>query len=179
VKKEPAIKRATPAKKEAKVKAEDDANPLNIDGFAHEMLGTRNVTGVYNLSCPQLEEQLPDEAGNLRLFLYVDNSTIWGGFALGTKSGVFHIDEVAIDRTISFGWRARDSWEDNKLTFGRGCSGEIELFGREQVRGRFTGLFNEPLAFEGRRRPGPLWCGRSPYSFQQEWDGFVKEAYVR
>ncbi|KAK4544595.1 hypothetical protein LTR36_004167 [Oleoguttula mirabilis] len=157
-KKEPTIQRATPAKKESKVKAEDATEPMDIDSFAQEMPGTRNVSGVYNLSCPQLEEQLPEDAHNFRLFLCVDNGIIWGGFELAMKSGVIRVDE---------------------LSFGRDCFGELELHGREQVRGTFHNLFNEPMVFEGRRRSGPLWCGRSAYSFQQEWDGFVAQAYDR
>lgn len=179
VKKEPTIKPAAPVKKMAKVKAEPEPESMDIDSFAQEMPGTHNVTGVYNVSCPQLEDELPEDAENFRLFLCVDNGIIWGGFELGMKSGVIRVDEVEIERTVSFGWRAKDSWEDNRLTFGRGCFGELELYGREQVRGTFHNLFNEPMEFEGRRRPGPLWCGRSPYSFQQEWDGFVTQAYGR
>jgi hypothetical protein len=29
------------------------------------------------------------------------------------------------------------------------------------------------------RRPGPLWCGKSAWQFEREWDGFVAEAYGR
>ena len=153
---------------------------MQIDSFAQEMPGTRNVTGVYNISCAQLAEQIgPDEALNFWLFLCVDNGTLWGGFELGWKSGVLRADEVAVDRYVSFGWRARDNDRGGSLTFGRGCLGEIALHGQNEVAGTFTGLFVEPVAFEGRRRPGPLWCGRSPYSFQQGWDGFVREAYGR
>ncbi|RMY47687.1 hypothetical protein D0863_15575 [Hortaea werneckii] len=180
IKSEPKIKKDPGTKKPAVIKTEPQNDEMQIDSFAQEMPGTRNVTGVYNISCPQLAEQIgPDEASNFRLFLCVDNGTLWGGFELGWKSGVMRADEVAVDRYVSFGWRARDNDRGGSLTFGRGCFGEIVLHGQNEVRGTFTGLFVEPVAFEGRRRPGPLWCGRSPYSFQQEWDGFVKDAYGR
>ncbi|TKA30015.1 hypothetical protein B0A50_02734 [Salinomyces thailandicus] len=185
VKREPDIKpetklqAAAKAKKNSEVKADPDADSMDVDNFAQEMPGTRYVTGVFTLDCPQLADQLPDEADNFRLFLCVDNGSIWGGFELGQKTGVLRIDEIPIDRTGSFGWRARDSWEGGRLTFGRGCFGEIEFFGVGKVMGRFEGLFNEPMLFQGRRQPGPLWCGRSAYSFQQEWDGFVRDAYGR
>ncbi|GAB1731647.1 hypothetical protein NU195Hw_g4133t1 [Hortaea werneckii] len=178
IKSEPNIKKGSGATKAAMIKTEPDNDEMQIDSFAQEMPGTRNVTGVYNISCPQLAEQVgPDEASNFRLFLCVDNGTLWGGFELGWKSGVLRADEVAVDRYVSFGWRARDNDRGGSLTFGRGCFGEIALHGQNEVAGTFTGLFVEPVTFEGRRRPGPLWCGRSPYSFQQEWDGFVREAY--
>ncbi|RMY68335.1 hypothetical protein D0863_07202 [Hortaea werneckii] len=177
---EPRIKKEPGTKKTATIKTEPESDRMQIDSFAQEMPGTRNVTGVYNISCSQLAEQVgPDEASNFRLFLCVDNGTLWGGFELGWKSGVLRADEVAVDRYVSFGWRARDNDRGGSLTFGRGCFGEIALHGQNEVAGTSTGLFVEPVAFEGRRRPGPLWCGRSPYSFQQEWDGFVKEAYGR
>ena len=64
------------------------------------------------------------------------------------------------------------------MTFGRGCFGDI-LFGDRKVSGTFSNLFPETIHFEGVRRPGPLWCGRSAHSFQQEWDGYVSEAYGR
>ncbi|KAI7164400.1 hypothetical protein KC349_g718 [Hortaea werneckii] len=180
IKSEPKIKKEPGTKKPAVIKMDPENDEMQIDSFAQEMPGTRNVTGVYNISWPQLAEQIgPDEASNFRLFLCVDNGTLWGGFELGWKSGVLRADEVAVDRYVSFGWRARDNDLGGSLTFGRGCFGEIVLHGQNEVRGTFTGLFVEPVAFEGRRRPGPLWCGRSPYSFQQEWDGFVKEAYGR
>ncbi|KAI7165440.1 hypothetical protein KC316_g12668 [Hortaea werneckii] len=180
IKSEPKIKKEPGTKKPAVIKMDPENDEMQIDSFAQEMPGTRNVTGVYSLSCPQLAEQIGlDEASNFRLFLSVDNGALWGGFELGWKSGVLRADEVAVDRYVSFGWRARDNDRGGSLTFGRGCFGEIVLHGQNEVRGTFTGLFVEPVAFEGRRRPGPLWCGRSPYSFQQEWDGFVKKAYGR
>ncbi|KAI7351949.1 hypothetical protein KC320_g4705 [Hortaea werneckii] len=180
IKPDPRIKKEPGTKKTATIKTEPENDEMQIDSFAQEMPGTRNVTGVYNIYCPQLAEQIgPHEASNFRLFLCVDNGTLWGGFELGWKSGVLRADEVAVDRYVSFGWRARDNDRGGSLTFGRGCFGEIALHGQNEVAGTFTGLFVEPVAFEGRRRPGPLWCGRSPYSFQQEWDGFVKETYGR
>ncbi|KAI7232187.1 hypothetical protein KC330_g6026 [Hortaea werneckii] len=180
IKSEPKTKKEPGTKKPAVIKMDPENDEMQIDSFAQEMLGTRNVTGVYSLSCPQLAEQIGlDEASNFRLFFSVDNGTLWGGFELGWKAGVLRADEVAVDRYVSFGWRARDNDCGGSLTFGPGCFGEIVLHGQNEVRGTFTGFFVEQVALEGRRRPGPLWCGRSPYSFQQEWDGFVKEAYAR
>ena len=180
VKKEPKL--SSPARREPKIKKEASlSEDPNFEVRQAIDPGTRNITGVYNIFSAQIEEQLPDSAGNLRLFLCVDNENnrIWGGFELAMKYGVIRIDEIDLYKEVSFGWRARDSWEGRKTRFGRGCFGDIELYGHEEVRGTFYNLFNEPMQFEGRRRPGPLWCGRSAYSFQQEWDGFVSQAYGR
>lgn len=177
VKKEPTLKRASPVKKEAAVKEEhDDYIDRSLDKEAPQQ---RNVTGVYNLTCAQLEEQLPDCAGNLRMLLCVDNDDIWGGFQLAMKSGVIRIDHFELDEQITFGWRAKDDWEGGRLRFGKGCFGDIGIYDRGRIRGTFYNLFNEPMEFEGQRRPGPLWCGRSAYSFNQEWDGYVSQAYGR
>jgi hypothetical protein len=67
----------------------------------------RLITGVYNISSRQLEEQYPHEASNLRFFLCVDNETrkIWGGFELASKSGVPCIkdDFTSTSGPLSFG----------------------------------------------------------------------------
>ncbi|KAK3713623.1 hypothetical protein LTR37_008317 [Vermiconidia calcicola] len=102
VKKEPTLKRASPAKKEAVVKDEYD----DSTGSRFDTPQQRNVTGVYNLTCPQLEEQLPDCVGNLRMLICVDNDEIWGGFQLAMKSGVIRLDHIELDEQITFGWRA-------------------------------------------------------------------------
>lgn len=163
VKKEPNVKRESPIKKEAKVKDEDEGDDTMLDR-SNEDPRQRNVTGVYNLSCPQLEEEFPGCNDYLRMFLAVDKGEIWGGFELCMKSGVVKFDDTLPDRRVSFGWRARDS-EDGQLSFGRGCFGDIELYGHEQTRGTFYNLFGdarlEPLMFEGQRRQGQLWSGRS------------------
>jgi hypothetical protein len=72
------------------------------------------------------------------------------------------------------------------LDFGRGCHGEIEFAGRGIVAGTFYNLFPEPVGFQAQRRFGPLVCATGPserpksaWEFEQEWDGFVAEAYGR
>lgn len=135
------------------------------------------MTGIYNIYSQQFGEQFEEDADDLCLLLCVNGDEIWGGFQLAHKFDVIHIDRIAADLQMSFGWRARDEYEG--LSFGRGCYGEIELFGTDQVRVTFFGMFPEPVSFAGRRRLGPLWCGRSVYSFQQEWSGFPEEAYGR
>lgn len=143
--------------------------------------GQLNITGVYNIDCPLLADQSPEDADNFRLFLCVDNENglIWGGFELAWKSGIIKIDDIAFNKNLSFGWRAKDYQANGSLRFGKGCFGEIEFYGHEQVSGAFHNLFPETVIFRGTRRAGPLWCGRSSYKFKQEWDDYPREAYGR
>ncbi|CZT23910.1 uncharacterized protein RCC_09625 [Ramularia collo-cygni] len=203
VKSEPGTSASRPSavKKEPKIKTEpgiNRASPIKHEGylFDPDAMDTRadmserqvSVTGVYNLSCEQITDQLPRAIDTLRLFICVDHETgtTWGAFELAMKSGVIKIDDIGVERKLSFGWRSRDS-ETGRLQFGKGCFGDIAFYGDEQVRGCFYNLFpmfgmsgvSAPAEFVGERRPGPLWCGRSAPSFREEWDGFVNEAYGR
>ena len=159
VKKEPpSKKRATPVKKERRVKSESPSpNAYYLPNHSSpgiEPSPSRNVTGTYELNSAELAEQFLDDdidyydeyyGGPLpcTLSFCVDNSTntIWGSFSLAQKSGVLRIDNYNADSTMTFGWRARDeSQDEGRLQFGRGCFGEMELYGREQVRGSFMNL---------------------------------------
>jgi hypothetical protein len=182
VKKEPTSTQATPKAKAKNIKQEQAIKrepSLDEEPFTP---GIHNLTGVWNVSCPQLEDQSPEHIGTLRLFLCVDSHAgkIWGGFELGWKSGVVLIADYsgAPDATMSFGWRSRDSRRGG-LDFGRNCHGQIEFVGGGKLGGTFFNLFPERVDFEAERRPGPLWCGRDAWQFEQEWDGFVAEAYGR
>ncbi|KAM3423971.1 hypothetical protein BST61_g1364 [Cercospora zeina] len=196
----PAVKpKAAPVQKEPKVKKEPTAPsrtpvrpkpPVKHEGylFDENAMDTRvdmppekwEITGVYSVHCPQITEQLPDQEPNLRLFIEVnvELGITWGGFELAMKSGVIKMDEIDFHRKLTFGWRARDSWDDT-LRFGKKCFGEIEFDGMGGVRGVFHSMFNEPCEFTAKRRPGPRWSGKSVYKYEQEWDAFPKEAYSR
>jgi hypothetical protein len=183
VKKEPAASsQAAPTAKATRIKQE---KAIKHEASPEEALNdarTRYITGVYNVHCPQLEDQSPELIGNLRIFLCADDNDprkIWGGFELGWESGVILIaDYDESNLRLSFGWRARDT-ERGGLDFGKGCFGNIEFFDGGRIDGTFFNLFPEPVDFQAERRPGPLWCGRSAWQFEQEWDGFVAEAYGR
>jgi hypothetical protein len=177
VKNEPNTSHRSPPKPAPKVKSE-----VKPETNTTETPKGRFITGVYNVSSLQLEEQYPEDANNLRVFLCVDNDArkIWGGFELASKSGVFCImdDYTNIDVPLSFGWRARDS-NRGGLSFGRGCSGNIQFFDDRRFTATIFNMFPEPVELHGDRRPGPLWCGKSAWQFEREWDGFVAEAYGR
>jgi hypothetical protein len=185
IKKEPTSTQATPKPKPTKIKQEvikqkgikGETSPDDAPNDAP------SIAGVYNVSCPQLEDQAPETTGNIRIFLCTDEDNdprkIWGGFELGWKSGVVLIADYDESNTrLSFGWRARDT-ERGGLDFGKGCFGDIEFFDRGRIAGTFFNLFPQPVDFQAERRPGPLWCGKSAWQFEQEWDGFVAEAYGR
>jgi hypothetical protein len=195
VKKEPASSQATPKAKPTKIKQEaikqeaikrepSPSPPLQDYPEIHYL------TGVYDVSCPQVEDQLPATTGTLRLFICVDEAArkVWGGFELGPKRGVILIAEYhddPIQLGLTFGWRARDL-DRGGLDFGRGCYGDMEFVGGGIVAGTFYNLFPEPVEFQGKRRSGPLVCSmgpwdpvRSAWDFEQRWDGFVTEAYGR
>lgn len=158
---------------------EDDAIDMDIrPDITKDQL---TITGVYNIDCQQLADQAPDHADKFRLFLCVDNEAgkIWGGFDLAWKSGHIKIDDIGFNTELTFGWRARDYEDNGRLTFGRGCYGNIEFDGNGEIHGIFFNLFHEPVYFQGYRRPGPLWCGKSSYTFQTEWNGYPAEAYGR
>nr|OQO21367.1 hypothetical protein B0A51_11984 [Rachicladosporium sp. CCFEE 5018] len=79
VKPEPKHKAAPKIKPEPKVKPEPSYSPPSPSA--------RNITGVYNISCTQLEEQAPECADTLCLFLCVEKADnrpdrIWGSFDL-------------------------------------------------------------------------------------------------
>lgn len=192
VKAEPKIKKEKTVKKEPGMPAfktevidaaafayDDQPDFDNTLGINDEM-PQHSVTGFYTIYSDQIAQQVPEEADNLRLFLCEDRQTdtIWGGFQIAHKSGVIRIDGNLDDIHWSFAWRSRDA-DTGELRFGRGCEGGMAWEDGE-VRGEIVGMFpGEPITFAGCRRPGPLWCGRSAYSFRQEWDGFVQEAYGR
>jgi hypothetical protein len=198
VKKEPTPSQATPKAKPTKIKQEaikqeaikQEAiiNHIPQDNPDHPEI--HYLTGVYDVSSPQLEEQFPYSIGHLRLFVCVDEAArrVWGGFELGPKRGVIKIAEYHEDPIqvgLAFGWRARDL-EQGGLDFWRGCDGDIEFVGSGIVAGTFYNLFPEPVDFQGKRRRGPAVCSmgpsdpvRSAWQFEREWDGFVAEAYGR
>jgi hypothetical protein len=179
VKREPSASPCSPTKSSPKIKAEVKPESDAADGAE-----PRFITGVYNVSSRQLEEQYPHEASNLRFFLCVDNEAgkIWGGFELASKSGVLCIkdDYTGTNGPLSFGWRARDL-NQGRLSFGKGCFGNIQFFDDRSFKATVSNMFSgrEPVELEGVRRPGPLWCGKSAWQFEREWDGFVAEAYGR
>jgi hypothetical protein len=179
VKREPSASPWSPTKPSPNLKAEIKPESDTVDGPE-----TRLITGIYNVSSRQLEEQYSHESSNLRFFLCVDNEAgkIWGGFELASKSGVLCIkdDYTGTNGPLSFGWRARDS-SQGRLSFGKGCFGKIQFFDDRSFKATVSNMFSgrEPVELEGVRRPGPLWCGKSAWQFEREWDGFVAEAYGR
>jgi hypothetical protein len=176
VKKEPTSGHWSPAKTTPKIK-----NVSKLDDTYTSNSNSPFITGVYIVTSPHLSSQYANEAKNFRFFLCVDNEAgkIWGGFELASKSGVLCIaDYTNIDDPLSFGWRARDS-QRGESSFGRGCFGTIHFSDDRRFTATVFNMFPEPVELRGERRSGPLWCGKSAWQFEREWDGFVTEAYGR
>ena len=194
--KAPASSQATPKAKPTKIKQEAikqeaiKREPSPSPPPEHSEM--YRYTGIYNVSCPQVEDQYPEITGNIRMSICIDEDArkVWGSFELGPKSGVILIAEYhedPIQLGLTFGWRARDL-DRGGLDFGRGCHGEIEFLegGPRTIVGTFFNLFPEPVSFQAQRRLGPYVCQLGPtaprrdaWQFEQEWDGFVAEAYGR
>lgn len=171
--------KAKPRKATPKIKSEVKSELDDEDTSP----STLYITGTYNITCPQIEAEYQLDPSDLRLNLCVDNHSgkVWGGFELGPQSGVLLIadgNDVSPDVSFNLGWRARKA-DTGRLTFGRGCFGEIVFFGERQVRATFFNMFPEPVDFEAWRKTGPLRNGRSAWQFQREWEGFVSNAYGR
>ncbi|OQO07108.1 hypothetical protein B0A48_07676 [Cryoendolithus antarcticus] len=183
------VKKETKPKPEPKVKPEPKIKPgpkvKPEPSFSPPSPSVRNITGVYNISCPDLEDQAPECADTFRLFLCVEKTDnrpdlIWGSFDLAWKSGILRLDDqyYGPDQPLRFHWRARDS-ETGTVDFRRVCEGEIEFKGTAEVAGTFTNLFPETVEFSGRRRAGPLWSGQTARQYEEEWERIAREGYAR
>ena len=150
VKKEPSSGHRSPSKTAPKIKPEvkPEVKPeIKPEADSSENPSSRYITGIYNVTSPQLSSQYAHEAEKLRLFLCVDNEAgkIWGGFELVTKSGVLCIaDYTNIDAQLSFGWRARDSHRGG-MSFGRSCFGNIQFFDDRFFTATVFNMFPEPV----------------------------------
>lgn len=147
------------------------------------------LTGVWDATCPELENLYPQCAGKLRLFLCVGNEKdrLWGGFKLAYKEGVFLLDDLAravagkgTYASYELKYRSRDL-EDGSRAFHGGCVGLFRIFADGTILVSFRGMFTEldEVVVKAKRRSGPLWCGKSETRFQEEWDAFVQETYGR
>ena len=109
VKAEPKIKKEPEMKAEPSVKYEpttDEDLPM-----PDAVQQSRAVTGVYNITSRQIEEEMSEFADRLRLFLCTDeeHDRVWGGFNLANMTGVLCIDKYGSATEATFGWRARNT----------------------------------------------------------------------
>lgn len=139
------------------------------------------LSGRYNVRVTYANPGYSDLPFTITLFRDPSHSSIWWGtISWGPLSGLIKMDPGPSDfdasgTTCSLGWRLRDA-QDNSLTFGRKCTGEMTFFGDQTFSGV---LWQMPhmgtVEIEGTRMPGGGLAG----GFQDEWDDFAREAYGR
>lgn len=84
-----------------------------------------------------------------------------------------------LDQSCSLGWRLRDL-ETGELKFGRRCTGEMTFFRDQTIRGMLCEVPRVgTVEFWGPRLVGEGVGWRDGDEFQEEWEGFINEAYGR
>ncbi|KAL0263391.1 hypothetical protein SLS55_002371 [Diplodia seriata] len=199
----------TPPKEEQKIKdepdvREPDAQPLSVNAIARRTSYIQStdafynnspsaapsrfasadigqITGVYDVQCPAIEEDFLESQNNLKLLLCREtrSSKVWGCFAWGPYCGVIQMNPGPADyspASVTLGWRARDK-DGGSVRFGRGCHGEMEFPEPGSIQGRLFGLHGGVMEFWGKRRPGPKNCGHPLSEFQQEWSSYPSQVY--
>ncbi|KAL1633116.1 hypothetical protein SLS58_011225 [Diplodia intermedia] len=199
----------TPPKEEQSIKdepdvQEPDAQPLSVNANArrtsyitstdafynnspsaapsrYASADVGQITGVYDIQCPAIEDDFIESQNNLKLLLCREtrSSKIWGCFAWGPYYGVIQMNPGPSDyspASVTLGWRARDK-DGGSVRFGRGCHGEMEFPEPGSIQGRLFGLHGGVMEFWGKRRPGPKNCGHPLSEFQQEWSSYPSEVY--
>lgn len=171
------------AKRASVIKHEGDfynASPSAIPS-TYDPTDIDQITGVYDIQCPSVEDNWLDSQNNLRLLICRDGraSRTWGSFAWGPFFGIIQMNPGPADyseQSVSLGWRARDG-ENGSVRFGRGCNGTVEFPEPSIIQGRLFGLYGDVMEFWGRKRPGPKNCGHAPKQFEEEWNSFPSEVY--
>lgn len=167
VKKEPKVKKETAARSKVKKEEHNDPNDRTI-----------LMSGMYDITSATVSETWNEYDLELGLFSDHNRGVWWATFNWGAWDGIMRIQpssEFNLFGSCELSWRMRDL-ESGQLTFGRKCTGDIEFFADQTLRGY---LFDVPGAgavdFEGTRVPGPAVQN----DLQDEWDDFVKQAYGR
>ncbi|KAK7720221.1 hypothetical protein SLS57_005629 [Botryosphaeria dothidea] len=178
---------STPAKGTASrasiIEREDDfySNSPSAMTPVYNSVDISQITGVYDIQCPAIEDNFMDSQNNLKLLLCREtrSSRTWGAFNFPPFFGVLQMNPGPADYSsvcVTLGWRARDV-ESTAVRFGRGCNGSMEFPEPGILQGRLFGLYGDIVEFWGRRRPGPKNCGHGPNKFEEEWNSFPSEVY--
>ena len=159
VKKEPTPRKEPAVKKEPKVKKEPVARP-KVKKEEHDDPNDRIIlmSGMYDITSATVSETWSDYNLELGLFSDPNRGVWWATLRWGTWDGIMRIlpsSDFNLFGSCELSWRMRDL-ESGQLAFGRNCTGDIEFFSNQTLRGY---LFNVPEAgavdFEGTRMPGP------------------------
>ncbi|OJD29214.1 uncharacterized protein BKCO1_8700011 [Diplodia corticola] len=138
------------------------------------------ITGVYDMQCPAIEDDFLESQNNLKMYLCRDarSSITWGSFAWGPFKGVIKMNPgptAYSPTTVALKWRARDE-QNGDARFGGGCHGEMEFSEPGSIAGKLLGLYGGTMEFWGKRRAGPRNCGYALHQFEQEWDSYPSDA---
>lgn len=179
VKKEPSTKKEPKPKKEVGVKKESSVKrePNVIRAPAPNVPSLGLINGIYDLSCPNIEEHWP--CRDLTLTLSLDGTTVWGAYDLDVFSGVLFIASrpwQASNDPLPFAWRGRENGE-GEMEFGDHCQGVISFLGNGNIEGCIS-VYGQ-CNFTGVRRPQAGAAVRTARSMREEWEGYNEDAYER
>jgi hypothetical protein len=166
VKKETGVQQEPGIKREAKVKSEPAETSQPALGL---------INGIYDISCPYLEEQF--DHADMSLILCLDTPQVWGAYDFGSFEGILNLPQRPYqpsEHGLLFHWRGRENGE-GEMSFGEDCHGELAFLGGGRIAGRLNVFGN--CEFTGMKRYGPTVSPRSAYSMRQEWDGYNRDAY--
>ncbi|KAL9023237.1 MAG: hypothetical protein Q9196_007322 [Gyalolechia fulgens] len=181
-KREPAVKKGPAVKKEPKVKTEPNvkrktaAAPPSPSVPSAPSLGL--INGIYDISCPTIEQEWPSFSSDLTLILTLDSPAVWGAFDFGMFSGIMHLPHrpySTLDE-LELRWRGRDNGE-GEMSFGENCTGVLCFRGNGRVEG-WMNLYGE-CSFEGIRREEGGTLVRTARSMREEWEGYCEDEYER
>ncbi|KAG9387896.1 hypothetical protein A1F94_000788 [Pyrenophora tritici-repentis] len=179
VKKAPAVKKEPAPKKEPKVKKEP-APRSKVKKEQYDDPSDRAIimSGMYDITSDTASDTWQEYQLDLSLSTDPNRGVWWATFRWGAWDGIMRIQPAPgfnLFGQCELGWRMRDL-ETGQLTFGKRCTGDIEFFANQTLRGC---LYEVPgagaLQFEGTRVSGPAVQD----DLQHEWDDFVKQAYGR
>jgi hypothetical protein len=137
------------------------------------------LSGIYEIDCSIASDMFNEYNLDLTLAFDAYRDTWWASFRWGAWDGIMKMDPgptyTGTNQPWSLGWRLRDL-QTGQLKFGKKCTGVMTFF----EDGTLVGELNEvpgagTVEFAGRRLVGPSLED----DLQNEWDGFVSEAYRR
>lgn len=185
VKKEPSVKKEIKPKKEGQVKTEPSVKPSSKVKREPELSSSRKpnvpslglINGIYDLSCPTIEDNWPCRDPTLTLSL--DGTTVWGAYDLDMFSGIVYLPSrpwQSSNEPLSFSWRGRENGE-GQMEFGDHCQGEISFLGSGKIEG-WISVYGR-CEFTGFRRHEAGTAVRTARSMREEWEEYNEDAYER
>ncbi|KAL9005518.1 MAG: hypothetical protein Q9188_001720 [Gyalolechia gomerana] len=179
-KREPAVKKEPTVKKDPKIKTEPNtkrktaASPPSATTGQPPSLGL--INGIYDISCPTIEQEWPSFSSDLTLILTLDTPSVWGAYDFGMFCGILHLPQrpySTLDE-LELRWRGRENGE-GEMSFGENCGGVLCFRGNDRIEG-WMNLYGE-CWFEGIRREEAGTLVRTAGSMREEWEGYCEDEY--